>query len=54
MLEHRAPLHAESLLAFLAARAVPGVEEVAGGAYRRAERWRPFRSYALAHLWSVA
>jgi AraC family transcriptional regulator of adaptative response / DNA-3-methyladenine glycosylase II len=23
-------------------------------AERRAERWRPFRSYALAHLWSVA
>jgi AraC family transcriptional regulator of adaptative response / DNA-3-methyladenine glycosylase II len=21
---------------------------------RRAERWRPFRSYAVAHLWSVA
>jgi AraC family transcriptional regulator of adaptative response / DNA-3-methyladenine glycosylase II len=38
MLEHSAPLHAESLLAFLAARAVPGVEEVAGGAYRRSLR----------------
>ena len=32
------PLHAASLLAFFAARAVPGVEEVAGTAYRRSVR----------------
>ena len=30
-----APLHTESLLGFLAARAVPGVEEVVGSTYRR-------------------
>jgi AraC family transcriptional regulator of adaptative response / DNA-3-methyladenine glycosylase II len=34
-LAHTAPYDWESLLAFLAARAIPGVEEVAGGAYRR-------------------
>jgi AraC family transcriptional regulator of adaptative response / DNA-3-methyladenine glycosylase II len=34
-LAHRAPLDAAFLLAFLAARAVPGVEEVAGRTYRR-------------------
>ena len=32
------PLHAESLLGFLAARAVEGVEEVAGSTYRRSLR----------------
>jgi AraC family transcriptional regulator of adaptative response / DNA-3-methyladenine glycosylase II len=32
------PLHAASLLAFFAARAVPGVEEVAGTTYRRSVR----------------
>ena len=37
-LEHREPLDAEALLGWLAARAVPGVEEVEGGAYRRALR----------------
>src|SRR3954470_898069 len=35
-LAHRAPFAAGELLAFLAARAVPGVEEVRDGAYRRA------------------
>ena len=34
-LAYRAPLHAESLLEFLAARALPGVEECAGSTYRR-------------------
>jgi AraC family transcriptional regulator of adaptative response / DNA-3-methyladenine glycosylase II len=34
-LPYRAPLPLDELLAFLAARAVPGVEEVVGGAYRR-------------------
>jgi hypothetical protein len=29
-LPFRAPLHADGLLAWLAARAVPGIEEVAG------------------------
>jgi AraC family transcriptional regulator, regulatory protein of adaptative response / DNA-3-methyladenine glycosylase II len=37
-LEFRPPLHAAGLLGWLAARAVPGVEEVAGGAYRRSLR----------------
>ncbi len=34
-LPHQAPLPLDELLAFLAARAVPGVEEVVGGTYRR-------------------
>ena len=34
-LPYRPPYDWESLLAFLGARAIPGVEEVAGGAYRR-------------------
>ncbi|GLY95683.1 AlkA N-terminal domain-containing protein [Actinoplanes sp. NBRC 103695] len=34
-LAFRAPLHAPSLLGFLAARALPGVEECSGTAYRR-------------------
>ena len=34
----RLPLHAASLLAFFAARAVPGVEEVDGTTYRRSVR----------------
>jgi AraC family transcriptional regulator, regulatory protein of adaptative response / DNA-3-methyladenine glycosylase II len=37
-LPYRAPLHAEALLEFLAARAIEGVEEVTGEAYRRALR----------------
>jgi len=37
-LPFRAPLHADGLLAWLAARAVPGIEEVAGRAYRRSLR----------------
>ena len=35
-LPYRAPLDAEGLIAFLAMRCVPGVEEVRDGAYRRA------------------
>src|SRR5690606_39643319 len=35
-LPFREPLDAAPLFAFLAARAVPGVEEVSGGVYRRA------------------
>ena len=38
VLSCRRPLHAMSLLGFLAARAVPGVEEVAGDTYRRSLR----------------
>ncbi|MEU4618838.1 AlkA N-terminal domain-containing protein [Actinoplanes sp. NPDC023801] len=34
-LAYRPPLHAGSLLEFFAARTLPGVDEVAGGAYRR-------------------
>ncbi|HYQ81465.1 MAG TPA: AlkA N-terminal domain-containing protein [Anaeromyxobacteraceae bacterium] len=34
-LPHTAPYRWESLLAFLGARAIPGVEEVSGGEYRR-------------------
>jgi AraC family transcriptional regulator of adaptative response / DNA-3-methyladenine glycosylase II len=37
-LPYRAPLDAEGLIAYLALRAVPGVEEVDGGAYRRSLR----------------
>jgi AraC family transcriptional regulator of adaptative response / DNA-3-methyladenine glycosylase II len=37
-LPFRAPLDAEALLGWLAARAVPGVEEVAGDVYRRSLR----------------
>jgi AraC family transcriptional regulator, regulatory protein of adaptative response / DNA-3-methyladenine glycosylase II len=37
-LPSRSPLDAGGLLAFLGARAVPGVEEVAGGAFRRSLR----------------
>ncbi len=37
-LAYRAPLHASSLLEFLARRALPGVEEVSGRTYRRALR----------------
>jgi AraC family transcriptional regulator, regulatory protein of adaptative response / DNA-3-methyladenine glycosylase II len=37
-LPYRAPIDAEGLIAFLAARAVPAVEEVAGGMYRRSLR----------------
>ena len=37
-LPFRAPLAADALLAWLAARAVPGVEEVAGDVYRRSLR----------------
>ncbi len=37
-LPYRAPLALGELLAFLAARAVPGVEEVSGGTYRRVLR----------------
>ncbi|WP_173078466.1 DNA-3-methyladenine glycosylase 2 family protein [Phytohabitans rumicis] len=37
-LAYRPPLHAESLLEFLALRAIPGVEEADGGTYRRALR----------------
>src|SRR4051812_21741675 len=34
-LPYRAPLEAEELIAFLGARAIPGVEEIVDGAYRR-------------------
>src|SRR5207244_879466 len=37
-LPYRAPLEAEALIAFLAARAVPGVEEIVDGSYRRSLR----------------
>jgi AraC family transcriptional regulator, regulatory protein of adaptative response / DNA-3-methyladenine glycosylase II len=37
-LPFRAPLHAQALIRWLAARAVPGVEEVEGGTYRRSLR----------------
>jgi AraC family transcriptional regulator of adaptative response / DNA-3-methyladenine glycosylase II len=37
-LAYRAPLHASSLLAFLALRALPGVEECDGSTYRRGLR----------------
>jgi len=37
-LPYRQPLHADALLEFLAARAVPGIESVDGGTYERALR----------------
>ncbi|MDG4784578.1 AlkA N-terminal domain-containing protein [Micromonospora sp. WMMD1102] len=37
-LAYRAPLHADALLDFLALRAVPGIEQVDGGTYRRGLR----------------
>lgn len=37
-LDYRAPMDAEGLVAFLGRRAVPGVEEVVDGAYRRSLR----------------
>ncbi|MEO3743796.1 AlkA N-terminal domain-containing protein [Plantactinospora sp. B5E13] len=37
-LAYRPPLHADALLEFLALRAVPGVEKVTGGTYRRGLR----------------
>jgi AraC family transcriptional regulator, regulatory protein of adaptative response / DNA-3-methyladenine glycosylase II len=37
-LPYRAPLQADGLIAFFGLRAVPGVEEVLGGAYRRSLR----------------
>jgi AraC family transcriptional regulator, regulatory protein of adaptative response / DNA-3-methyladenine glycosylase II len=37
-LASRSPLALEELLSFLGARAVPGIEEVVGGAYRRSVR----------------
>jgi AraC family transcriptional regulator, regulatory protein of adaptative response / DNA-3-methyladenine glycosylase II len=37
-LPYRSPMDAEGLIAYLARRAVPAVEEVAGGAYRRSLR----------------
>ncbi|MFL5870806.1 MAG: DNA-3-methyladenine glycosylase family protein [Solirubrobacterales bacterium] len=38
LLPHRAPIESKALLGFLARRAVPGVEEVADGLYRRSVR----------------
>ena len=37
-LPYRSPLDADALIAFLARRAVPGVEEVVDGSYRRSLR----------------
>src|SRR5215217_2990934 len=37
-LPHRAPLDAAGMIAFLGRRAVPGVEELVDGAYRRSLR----------------
>ncbi len=45
-LAYRDPLDWAGLMSFLAARAIPGVEEVVGGAYRRTLR--------LPHGWGVA
>ncbi len=38
-LPYRPPYDWESMLAFLGARAIPGVEEIASGAYRRSFKW---------------
>ncbi len=59
-LPFRAPLDAEGLIAFLALRAVPGVEEVVEGAYRRSLRLphgtgtvelQPAGEHVQARLW---
>jgi AraC family transcriptional regulator, regulatory protein of adaptative response / DNA-3-methyladenine glycosylase II len=59
-LPYRAPLDAASLIAFLGLRAVPGVEEVHDGAYRRSLRLphgsgivelRPADGYLHARYW---
>jgi AraC family transcriptional regulator of adaptative response / DNA-3-methyladenine glycosylase II len=59
-LPHRSPLDAEGLVAFLGLRAVPGVEEVLDGAYRRSLRLphgtgvvelRPADGYVHARYW---
>jgi AraC family transcriptional regulator of adaptative response / DNA-3-methyladenine glycosylase II len=59
-LPYRPPLDAEGLLAFLGRRAVPGVEEVIGGCYRRSLRLpngggavelRPGDGYVQARFW---
>ena len=59
-LPYRAPLDAEGLIAFLGLRAVPGVEEVLDGAYRRSLRLphgsgvvelRPADGYVHARYW---
>jgi len=59
-LPYRAPLDAEGLLAFLARRAVPGVEEALDGAYRRSLRLphgggivelRPLDGHVQARYW---
>jgi AraC family transcriptional regulator of adaptative response / DNA-3-methyladenine glycosylase II len=59
-LPYRSPLDAEGLIAFLGLRAVPGVEEVQDGAYRRSLRLphgtgvvelRPVDGYVHASYW---
>ncbi len=59
-LPYRAPYEGEGMLAFLAARCVRGVEEVADGAYRRSLRLprgqgivelRPLAEYVQARYW---
>jgi AraC family transcriptional regulator, regulatory protein of adaptative response / DNA-3-methyladenine glycosylase II len=59
-LPYRSPLDAEGLIAFLGMRAVPGVEEVLDGAYRRSLRLpngsaivelRPLDGYVQARFW---
>jgi AraC family transcriptional regulator, regulatory protein of adaptative response / DNA-3-methyladenine glycosylase II len=44
-LPYRAPMQAQAVIAYLARRAVPGVEEIVDGAYRRSLR--------LRHGWGV-
>ena len=59
-LPYRSPLDGAGLIAFLGLRAVPGVEEVVGGAYRRSLRLpqglgvvelRPADGHVLARFW---
>jgi AraC family transcriptional regulator of adaptative response / DNA-3-methyladenine glycosylase II len=59
-LPYRAPMDGESLVAFLAMRAVPGVEQVLDGAYRRSLRLphgagtvelRPLPGHVRARFW---
>jgi AraC family transcriptional regulator of adaptative response / DNA-3-methyladenine glycosylase II len=49
-LDHRTPYDWESILSFLAPRAIPGVEEVEGGVYRRTLRVGSRRGWVVVRL----
>ncbi len=50
----RPPCDWAGIRAFLAARAIPGVEDAdPAGLIARAEAGRPYRAYAAPHLWAA-